>query len=434
MRNQTYWDILERDILKRKTLIVCAVFVGILCFGFTITNFSIGVDDMGRDYYLYSDKTGNLVQQGRLLHLAINYLSDSVAFIPFFTEFTGASLYVLSAVLYCALFQYITDSKLSTTSLTCFSCIYISSSILVEKFIFQLDVIAVMLSYCLSVIALMFAFRFVKEKKIWLFVKATLVLAAAIGSYESFVPLYFCGVFVVFILEIIVNKENKTFRELLYEGLWYAAILCTALAIYYRLVKHLQLVTDQYDNFTRYGDVKYDLSYFKNVTIWIAQSIKEFLEDRYVPILVFCFFSIVGVFLIGCHSIRRKNIWLFFCYAALWFGNFIIHYANGFFMCRASQTFCLFVGIIALLLLETVRDKTEIKRLVAVAVALLVFWQSADMNHWFYIDHIRYKKETFVIDTIATKLMGGFDVSKPVVFTNPPENGYLNTHMRDGGG
>ena len=47
------------------------------------------------------------------------------------------------------------------------------------------------------------------------------------------------------------------------------------------------------------------------------------------------------------------------------------------------------------------------------------------MNLAFYHDYARYKKDEFVIHTIATWLVEECDVSKPVVFANRPPDGYL---------
>ena len=57
------------------------------------------------------------------------------------------------------------------------------------------------------------------------------------------------------------------------------------------------------------------------------------------------------------------------------------------------------------------------------------------MNRWFYNDYVRYEKESFVVHTLATKLLDSCDLSKPVVFTNCATvgDGYLNTHLYEGG-
>ena len=94
-----------RDVLQNRVLVFTALFVTILCYGFAVTHQSIGVDDVARNFYLYSDGSWNMIRQGRLLHVLLNTVTRFVAFIPFFTEFVGASLFCLSALLFCGLFQ-----------------------------------------------------------------------------------------------------------------------------------------------------------------------------------------------------------------------------------------------------------------------------------------------------------------------------------------
>lgn len=437
MAKRNYWKTLTQDILQNRLLVFWVLLTTVLCFGFTITNFSIGVDDPARNYYFYSGSSGNMIQQGRLLHLVLNYLTRSIEFIPFFTDFVGAGLFALSALLYCALFQFVTDSKLSPTALIAFSCVYISNSIIAEKYIYHLDVIATMLSYCCSAIALMYACRFVKENAVHLFAKAVLVLMIAIASYESYLFLYFCGVFAVIILDIAIKESAKKFTDLLRDGLKYAAVLLAALILYYGIVYLLQAATGQSGVFSRYSIWETsELGIFgilKEITKQIRIFFEESFTARYIPVLVFCLFSLIALVLSVILSVKAKNYWLMACFFALWLGNFFIHYVAGFFMARAAQTFCFYVGFVLLLLMETFGTKAILRQLLNAAVVLLVFIQSADMNRWFYNDYVRYRKETFVIDTIATRLVSECDTSKPVVFANSPYSGYLTTSLYPGG-
>lgn len=353
---KSYKDILLREIFQNKALVFIVVFTGILCFGFPVTHFSIGIDDPARNYYLYSHNLGSMIQQGRLMHVAFNFLTHSVQFIPFFTDFVGAVLYVMSALLFCGVFQYITDSRLSSSALTAFSCIYISSSILAEKFIYQLDVIVTMLSYCCAALAMLYAYQAVKEKHHNAYWKATLLLMMAVASYESFTSLYICCVFAIFLLEGLVNQEALTLRKLLSEGLRYAGILCAALILYYGLVYLLQAATGQLSLFQRTQDAWPEGLGLMGKLRLTTERIYTFFTDafsvRYLPILVFSLFSLAGACLCLWFALQRKNIWLLCCFLGFLAGNFITHYAAGSFTSRAAQTFCFFCGFIMLLLIS----------------------------------------------------------------------------------
>lgn len=430
----SYWEILRKDILKNKQLMGLALFVGVLCFGFTITNFSIGIDDAARGYYFYTQNEGNMIQQGRLLHVALNTLTHSVQFIPFFTELLGASLYVLSALLLCALFHYVTDGRISTAALTVFAGIYISSSILAEKYIYHLDVLATMVSYCCNALALLYSYRFVKEKRWKCFLTAIPLLMGAIASYESYIFLYISGVFALFILEMAVNRRDKSFRELLGEGLKYAGTLLTALVVYYCLVAFIQVITGQFGIFSRTGNLTEELGLLGTisyVTRSFIQTFSDAIGDRYLPVLVFCLCSVVCFGLLLWMSAERKSVWLGLCFLALWMCNFAIHYAAGGFLYRAAQTFCFFCGFVLMLLVGVFPSRIW-KMLVCGAAGLLVFVQAADMNRWFYNDYTRYQKEAYAIHAMANEILGKCDIEKPVVFTNAPYEGYLDTALYSG--
>ena len=436
MKKRTYWNVLTEDILKNRVLVLSVLFTAILCFGFTITNFSIGVDDSAGSYYLYGTSKGTMIQQGRLLHVALSRLTGAIEFLPFFTDFTGAVLFSVSALLYCGFFQYMTGSRLSLAALASFACLYISNSILVEKFIYHLDVIPTMLSYCFSPLALMYGFRFVKEKKDALFLKTVAALIPALASYESFATLYFCGVFAIFLLEIIVNQEKKAFRAILLEGLWYAAALILAMAVYYTLVYLIQVLTGQDGIFVRYNywaeSGRGLVGTFLHLTEKFIGMFRDFYLARYLPVRLFLLASLLCLPLSLFWALRRKNGWVLLCFAALWLGNLLIHYVSGNFMTRTSQTFCFFGGFTTILLLEAVKPKRLLKALTACAMALLVFVQSADMNRWFYNDYARYQKEAFVVNSVASALAGSYDLSKSVVFTGSIDTGYLDTALYSG--
>lgn len=436
MKKRTYWNILTEDILQNKSLLFCLILTAILSFGFAVTHFSVGIDDMASAYYLSTDNLGNMVQQGRLLHVALNTLTRSIEFLPFFMDFVGVFLFTASALLYCALFQYVTGGRLTAAPLTAFACVYLSSSILAEKFIYQLDVMATTLSYCCGAIALMYAWRFIKEKKPSLFVKSTAVLMVSIASYESFLFLYVCGVFALFILEMLHNNSYGKFKDILLDGLKYAAILLAATLAYYALVFLIQKLTGQYGILSRYNVWTYStegfFATFKTITQSLADYFTASVSIRYIPILAFCLFSLIGLAVSVLLSIRKKNRWLPLCFLALLLSNFFIHYAVGSFTARAAQTFCFFAGFSALMLVETFREKQLCKNAVCAAIAILVFIQSADMTRWFYNDYARYQKEKFIIDTLANKIVSEYDSSKPLIFTNAPIYGHLNTAVYPG--
>ena len=251
MDNFNVWYEFRELINKNKSLIYISIFVTVLSFGFSFSNFSIGIDDPAYYYYLHTNNCGNMIQQGRLCHVLLNKLSGAGDFIPFFNEFLAAALYGLSGLLFCTLFQMVSKEKLTSFQLISFSVIYISYSLITQKFIYSLDVLVTMLSYCACAVSLAYSFAFVKTGRFKAFGFAVLYEMIATGSYESFIMLYFCGVFAVFLVELIINKEHISFKNYLLEGLKYAAVLLVSILTYYSLVILLQLLSHQFGLFGR---------------------------------------------------------------------------------------------------------------------------------------------------------------------------------------
>lgn len=425
-KQNSYWLFLKQSIISNKIIFFSAIITSIACFGFTITNFSIGVDDPLREYYLSFNSWGSMIQQGRLLHLFLNLFTGLFDFIPFLNDFIAASLFTLSSFLFAALIQYISNNRFSTLSISAFCCIYISYSIITEKFIYNLDVIATMLSYCCTALSLTYSHDFIKNGDRKSLVLAIILLFIAIGSYESFICLYFCGVFGIFIIQSMTKDEKLTWKEFFLKGLKYAMILVIAVVAYYLTVVIVQLISGQFGIFKRYNTWNSTPDFFKNLSNAANSLIKGFWVPKYLPMLEFAIASAVGVVFFTIYSFKKRSPILFVCYLCLFIGNLLIHISCGYYMFRASQTFCFFIALLAILIIHEASKTKTPQKILAILVALLVTVQTADMNRWFYNDYNRYQKDSFVINSIATRLAGECDLSKPVVFLNTPSDGYLN--------
>lgn len=431
--NRTYKSVFAEDILKNKVLMIGSILVAILAFGFAVTNFSIGVDDPAAHHYLHTLGWGNMLQQGRLLHILFDRLTGQLTFIPFLNDFIGAGLFWLSGVLFCGLFQYVTNSRLHTLSLLVFCGVYLSYPVTAEKFIYNLDTIVTMFSYVCVAYSLIKAYEFVYYKKKLSFLLSLGALVLGLGAYESFIFLYICGVFAIFILKCVVAEEKVTLKDAFVKGLQFLLILVLAFVLYYGAVYVLQVYKDQVGLFERASvwnaaelDVKQTLTMIYNRLLQTAKS------GKFISVTEFLIFTGVGAALSLVYAVKRKSIVLPLCFLGLFAANLGIHIVVGFVMLRGAQTLCFFAGLVALLVVYCCKAEkfTWVKYGVSAVACLLVFVQLAELNSAFYDDYARYKKEEFVVHTIATRLAAECDVSKPVVFINRG-TGYLNSSLED---
>ena len=423
--DKSFKEIFVKDILKNKALMFSTIIITILAFGFTVTNYSMGVDDPAAGYYLDGSGWGSMIQQGRLLHVIFDKLTGAVEFIPFFNDFVGATLFMLSALMFCGLFLYVSEGKFSTVSLIIFNGIYLSFSIVNEKFIYNLDVIVTMLSYVLVAASLQagYSFVFLKDKRA--FIRAVLTLIFGIGAYESFIFVYICGVFIIFLIKGVVCGERLRLKSTVISGLWFLLILLLSAAVYYSAVAVVQHLTHQAGIFERNSVWSGEGSFLfkiKNVLKNIIYSLKNI---SYLPILELDLFMAAGLVISVFFAVKRRSVTLLLCYCGLLAGCFGIYFAMPYFAYRVAQTFCLFAAFVALIIVHCFENRALLKRVVYLLFAVLIFIQLADLNLRFYNDYVRYKKEEFAINTIATRLVAECDVDKPVVFVNKPSDYYM---------
>lgn len=440
MEETNFNSIFYNKILKNKVLMYLSVFVTILCFGFTITHYSIGLDDPARLHYLFSTGWGNMIQQGRLLHVVFNGLTGIVEFIPFFNEFLGASLFWFSSLIFCGLFQLVSKNRFSTLSMCAFACTYISFPIITEKFIYSLDVVVTMLSYCTCAMALVYAYLFVVQHSKKYFALSISLLMIAIGSYESFVFLYICGVFAILCIQILDCNENMTFKKFICQGLYYASILVISMVIYYTIVTFLQLATNQFKVFGRpniLGLIR-SKGLLSTFTLLIEKIAKPIIFGNNTALIIFGIFSCIGIIIFLIYSWKIKNALFSISYLAIWIFSLAISALVGELQARTLQTFCLYISFTLLLLIHIMATNKWKQVCAAILVGILVLVQSATMNRYFYNDYKRYQKEAFVIDCIAKDLMGGYNLSKPIVFIQDVPNKYIDQEdklglLRDNG-
>ncbi len=216
----------------------------IAAYGFTFSNFSLGIDDFGYHYYMdfSSESYRNMIQQGRLLHVIFHYLGGLVDVVPFLNNFLSSLCMAASGIFLCSLLNVAVGNKMKNYQKLLFIGIYISYPAIAFKYIYDIDVLVTSLSYLCVVLAVIFAVSFSENFKICDGLLAIIFAIFAIGSYETFNTLYVCIVLAVLLL-MCINKKFK-FKELFISGCIQAALLTISILIYYGSVKLLQFVTN----------------------------------------------------------------------------------------------------------------------------------------------------------------------------------------------
>lgn len=426
MNRKTLKDF-KSTILSDKLLIIGTILIAVLSYGFAVTHFSIGIDDTAAAHYVHSIEKGSLIQQGRLLPIVIDYLTGLIDFIPFLNDFIGAALFWLSSLVFCYLFEYISNKRFSSLSCLVFAGIYLSFPIINEKFIYNLDVITTMLSYLFISLSALCAYQAVFENNKKQYLPAFVFCMAGISAYESFIMLYVCVVFSIFFIKAAADKNYKLkYNDVILKGARLAAILVFAFILYYIIVFAAQSATDQ-PPYIRINLFNTDLSFID----CMKQIAKDLFNFDCVSVVVFWSAAAVGLIIGIYYSIKRKSLLTFLCFLGFFTMNFPIHILAAHFFYRTALTFCYFAAVIGLLVMKLSERFTPTKRIACVLAFLLIIVQVRDINLMFYNDYKRYQKETFVVHTIATDLQANYDVTKPIVFTNTGTDvSYLNAKAK----
>ena len=119
--------------LKNKLYMVCIMINAIWAFGFSVTNITVGIDDLECGRYIGS---GNeLLRSGRfswlfwtnIFGIKNRYVENSFIF-----EVTGVLLLIWAAINLCILFKQISSEQIKMPAYTVFACTMISYPLMNE--------------------------------------------------------------------------------------------------------------------------------------------------------------------------------------------------------------------------------------------------------------------------------------------------------------
>ena len=178
----------KKDFIKflsNKKLMSITILVMLLAYGFMLTHFSIGVDDLCLDRYVNGTY---ILSAGRWGTWLIYNLLNLNTYIPFWVDFVTLLLLLFTAILLCVFIKRITNNKLKDISYILFTCGFISFPIISCFMIYLPTKLTVVLSNLIMVIVLIILYEsffcsYKINKRKYLFI--CLILSFSIYMYES---------------------------------------------------------------------------------------------------------------------------------------------------------------------------------------------------------------------------------------------------------
>ena len=296
------------------------------------------------------------------------------------------------------------------------------------------------------------------KKKSLLWMGSAAGLWVAIGCYESFMIVYLVGVCILLCMARLAQipggqiSNGKIFRKRAHRGAGekkskeaalipvirslIIAALIAGISIILRSVM-IQVLT-----------CVFNLSYLKEQAVqrsitemvgWIMQpgAFGEFVmmvkrvlvmygvfAYAYYPILVYVI-AVAAALMAGViWTVRRKDPWIFLLVLGGIGTSYLLVIVEGkatyYRSAQFLPVFCAWGLLFAVYSLnQLITKKVGLKwcnRIVCFILCVILWNQCTDMNHWFYVDWMKYEDARETVDNIAYELEKSFDTSKPVYF------------------
>lgn len=406
----------KEDFIKfinNKKFMIPILIVFFLSYGFMLSHFSIGVDDLCLDRYV---KGSYILSAGRWGTWLVYNILNINEYIPFWVDLVTLLMLIFTSVILCVFIKRITKNKLRDISYILFAIGFISFPIISCFMIYLPTKLTVVLSNLIMIIFLIIFYEFYFcnykiNRKVFIFL--IFMLSFAISMYESC-----CQSFVVlsFIILFLYDKYNKKldFKVIInflikVFGILLISILFNSLinSVIYFILDKFELLEINYA-FTRNI---FDL--YKDGYMWIEiiiYKIGSFVTDYHYFTIVFLALIILSSIYVLTDS--YKNMYSFVLYVFIMLSNYILIFILSINIYRVCYSWILTFAFILLYF----SDRIKSKYIVCVAF-LLVLFNTKFMNQYFYNDYRTYQRDLLYSNQIITHINDNVtDFDKPLLF------------------
>lgn len=432
---KTYWEEL-RSLCAKKRFVLCVALLALVAYGFSVTNSTIYIDTLENERYLGSGQ--EMLQAGRFTFTLLGKLVGYVGAVPQ-NESALEILTILGLILaganLCILFRRICGSALSDNACLVFICVFLTYPLYIELLPFTSAMLCVSFCHICSSYALLLIHSVLHDGKSGRWGKLALasgLMMLVCAGYEAAVPVYIASVFAVLFLQVVYPKGNeRRVREILRQGLCYAAVLVVGLVL--RLAVHRVLLRVFHLTAQRNGETL--ILWGKSPASEILRNLAATIYMDYIlnaminfPIteLVVAGILLLLILIFGCRkygpSILLPSAGMYFSLIAL---SLVQGSVSPYRTCHVFALFVAFVLMYLVMLVEGLHGKC-LRPIILCLCAFLCFQQARYVNYFATINHLRAEEEAFVIRTVGTDLQKNNALEKPLVFLGGhPLSSYL---------
>ena len=433
---------MKEDLLyfwKKKSFTTAFVLMTVLTFATQLMEPTIGIDDTSFKLYFVD---GVAPAVGRWCIYLINKILP-LEYNPYFVELFGIILLMISVSLWCVVFRRIFQEKVSFWGYIAFACVMISCPIQAELEVWYLQN-GSHIAYGITAVAVLLTLQSLEKNQTfkndrWKYVRlilgSSVLLTIANGCYESFMIVYVIGVLLAYLAILISNTEKYSNNILRWMkngfivvsvSIMLRSIIVFGITVFYHL--------EDQKNVLQVKGVGYIIQQLLNTNGengGIKQLLKEYIVKyylngiAYVPVMILALGMFVVVLIGIGYAIARKNWRILVVTLGVVITPVLLCLAEGQVSFYRSAQYTGVVTAFAVLLLFWVFRKNHscIFRYAGyVCLFVLLYRQGYEMNHWMYVDAMKYRDDKRVMDSVALYIQENLDDSLPICVIGEYEN------------
>lgn len=424
-----------KSFLTNPKYIIPIIFVAILSYGFAITHYAIGVDDLCFDRYV----SGTYILSAKRWGTWLLYnLLNITEFSPFWLEFIVTTFMVIISVVLCAFFKRNLKDKISVLGYVIFSSIFISNPIINHFFMYQSTNLSIVISNLLVIISVILVMEnYFGNKKNGVYIISALFITIAISMYESCAQTYLVLLFISIFIKII-NKEEKNLFKYFCTSISFLVIGILGYWVTGKITLFiLQILGLEEKNYALSGILWtnkkfWQLSNYSKIRNLDRLLFTPLIYDtiHYYPtkILVISSFIVLILELIKSYKINKNNRLLITL--AIIFSNFVLIVVQVKLLYRTQFSWILTTAFFGLYIYKTFANKKVLKYIINIGFVFLIICQTRNLNQLFYQDYQRYEKDKMLANEIAMDIVKDTDYkNKPIVYIKELKDTITTTNI-----
>lgn len=410
--------------ISNKIYVVTIIIVAILSYGFTITHYSIGIDDLCFDRYVNGTYLLSAKRWGTWLLYNIFQINE---FTPFWLDAVVTIFMIIIALVLCAFIRKQYKNKIGICGYIVFSSLLISNPLINQFFIYQSTNFAIVVSNLITIICVIIIFEnYFNENKKRINIICGFILTIPIAMYESCVQTYLIILLVTMFIKITQEKiSNKKLFKYFFVSI---IILCIGITMYMVTGKILLYILRK-NNILNHN--------FAYTTIpWRNENVKRLsLTDKiygvyyntihvvllnirtYFPVAVFVTMSFLVIILECIKLCKTGKVSRMVIVLGIICSNFILIFLLIKVLYRMQFSWIVTTAFLGLYLYQTFSNKKYLKYIIRIISVMLIIYQTKTLNQYFYNEYKRYEKEKIIANDIAINVVKQCDYkNKPILF------------------